>query len=708
MTTNVENLYGLWDKFLEEWPLERLETCTLAEYSKAGDSNTLTAWLEQRLDTMGSIWGGSAFKFGIYSRNNLTPKDPVGGRIYGGEYAWLAKYGATPEEAFTKVKAMVVQVARASAEGRYSAIDAIDLGEAYKWKIAFHYQDRQAPGIPAIFKVKVLEGWLKSKGEEIPPKVSMVHQGVLAHRKGEDLLVFSKNIWGQMATAADPDPVLPEERDEEDEDQIVLPPGVLNAVLWGPPGTGKTYSTAALAVRLCDGKSPKDRKALMARYRELRNLQIYFVTFHPSFSYEEFVEGIRPEMDGEKVNYRVKPGVFLTAVTRARELMTPAKASSGFDVKDRKVHKMSLGDSTKAEEDWVYQDCLENDYVCLGFASGVDFTGCDTLATMQDRFIQKNPGAEPTDFAVTAVHRMKNEMKDGDLVVISDGNTKFRAIGVVSGGYVFQTRPGGYEHRRGVKWLWHSEASLPVEKIFAKRLSQQSVYLMDQKALKRQALHDLLNQKVEAGKPRNCVLIIDEINRANLAKTFGELITLLEPSKRLGGDDEQEAILPYSSDGLTVPPNLYVIGTMNTADRSIALMDTALRRRFAFIEMPPKPELLATDVAGVDLQALLRAMNDRIEVLFDRDHVIGHTYFLGVTSIEELVSRFQNQIIPLLQEYFYEDWRRIQQVFNDVGKSPDLQVIQDLESPTAFKNSKSSRFRVNPLIPPEAILKIYQ
>lgn len=707
MTTNVENLYALWDKFLEEWPLERLESCTLAEYSKAGDSNTLTAWLEQRLDTLGSIWGGSAFKFGIYSRNNLTPKDPVGGRIYGGEYAWLAKYGATPEEAFIKVKSMVVQVGRASAEGRYSAIDDIDLGEAYKWKIAFHYQNRQAPGIPAIFKVKILEGWLKSKGEEVPPKVSMVHQSVLAHRKGEDLLVFCKNIWNLMAKV-DPDPVLPDERDEEDEDQIVLPPGVLNAVLWGPPGTGKTYSTAALAVRLCDGKASKDRKALMARYRELRNLQIYFVTFHPSFSYEEFVEGIRPEMDGNQVRYQVKPGVFRTAVTRAKELLAPAKATPAINVKDRKVFKMSLGDSTKADEDWVYQDCLENDYVCLGFASGVDFHGCYDLSAMQERYIQKTPDGDPSDFAVTAVHRMKNELKDGDLVVISDGNTKFRAVALVSGGYSFVARDGGYEQRRAVKWLWHSDASLPVDKILAIRLTQQSIYLINQKALKRQALHDLLNQKVEAGKARNCVLIIDEINRANLAKTFGELITLLEPSKRLGGDDEQEAVLPYSSVGLTVPPNLYVIGTMNTADRSIALMDTALRRRFAFIEMPPKPELLATDMAGVDLQALLRAMNDRIEVLFDRDHVIGHTYFLGVTSIEELVSRFQNQIIPLLQEYFYEDWRRIQQVFNDVGKSPDLQVIQDLESPAGFKNSKSSRFRVNPLIPPEAILKIYQ
>jgi 5-methylcytosine-specific restriction enzyme B len=367
-------------------------------------------------------------------------------------------------------------------------------------------------------------------------------------------------------------------------------------------------------------KAPKDRKLLMARYKELRNLQIFFVTFHPSFSYEEFVEGIRPEMDGDKVRYRVKPGVFLQAVTRANELLTPVQATAPFEVKDRRVFKMSLGDSTNPDEDWIFQDCLDNNYVCLGFGSNVNFDACDTQPAVRDRYVENYPNGLATDFAITAIHRMKNELKNGDLVVISDGNSKFRAIAVVNGGYSYEARTGGYEQRRAVKWLWHSDASLPVDKIFNKRLSQMSIYLMDQKALKRPSLQDLLSPKVEAGKVRNCVLIIDEINRANLAKTFGELITLLEPSKRLGGDDEQEAILPYSSEGLTIPPNLYVIGTLNTADRSIAVMDTALRRRFAFIEMPPRPSLLAKDVAGIDLQALLEAMNIKIEVLFDRDH----------------------------------------------------------------------------------------
>lgn len=191
------------------------------------------------------------------------------------------------------------------------------------------------------------------------------------------------------------------------------------------------------------------------------------------------------------------------------------------------------------------------------------------------------------------------------------------------GPYQYQPREEGYPHRRPVRWLWTSAESLPVETVFEKRLSQMSIYLMDQGAVKWPALAELLAPKASGGQAPNCVLVIDEINRANLAKTFGELITLLEPSKGLGQWDEQETELPYSGERFAVPPNLFVVGTMNTADRSIALMDTALRRRFSFREVVPRPELLPDDLDGINLQALLKAMNARIEALFDRDHVLG-------------------------------------------------------------------------------------
>ncbi|MBQ9786070.1 MAG: AAA family ATPase, partial [Clostridia bacterium] len=188
-----------------------------------------------------------------------------------------------------------------------------------------------------------------------------------------------------------------------------------------------------------------------------------------------------------------------------------------------------------------------------------------------------------------------------------------------------------------------------------------------------------LNQATKSEIKENFVFILDEINRGNISKIFGELITLIEPSKRIGADEEIEVLLPYSAKLFGIPNNIYIIGTMNTADRSIATIDTALRRRFYFKEMLPKPEVLK-DVYVEDLSIgdMLARINKRITVLYDREHTIGHAYFMALKespTIDTLARIFENNIIPLLQEYFYEDYEKIRLVLGDNQKDEQSQFI---------------------------------
>ena len=474
-----------------------------------------------------------------------------------------------------------------------------------------------------------------------------------------------------------------------------------NLILYGPPGTGKTYATAAVAVRLCGESEPSDRKELMATYRRLSEAKrVEFVTFHQSMTYEDFVEGKQPVTgpDGGEasIGFRLEtfPGIFRRIARRAETSLSQSAGPNAISVEGRQVFKTSIGEAANPEDAYLFEEAISQGYMLLGFED-IDWTAekyssreaiIEACRERGDREGELN--AQSGRVQMPFIFR--NWVKPGDLVIVSKGNGLFRAIGEVSGGYEFHPRPeGGYAHRRAVRWLWVDREGVSVSEIYQRKFSQRTIYLLTKEELNIPALERYMNSQKESGQstksPDHFVLIIDEINRANISKVFGELITLLEPDKRLGQPNELKVRLPYSEDEFGVPANLHIVGTMNTADRSIALLDTALRRRFEFLEMMPEPEVL-NDTArhtGIDLPRLLRVLNERIEYLFDREHQVGHAYFIGCKNRADVDARMRHRVIPLLAEYFYEDWAKVAAVLGDSEGTRFLQR-QELKPPAGL------------------------
>jgi hypothetical protein len=449
-----------------------------------------------------------------------------------------------------------------------------------------------------------------------------------------------------------------------------------NLILFGPPGTGKTFATAEEALKLCGEEVPHDRGELMATYRRLVEAgRIEFVTFHQSYAYEEFVEGLRPiQQEDQSAGFHLEAEAgVLRRVARRAETST-GSGGPAFVIGDRQVFKMSIGEAANPDDAHLFEEAVEGGYTLLGFE---DIDWSDERFANRQAIIEEVKargvieGGEPNAMSgrVQMPFIFRNWVKPGDIIVVSKGNSLFRAIGEVTGEYQFVPREGGdYGHRRAVRWLWVDRTGVPVSEIYSRNFTMKSIYLLARADLNVPALERYIaSQQGGGGAPESFVLIIDEINRANVSKVMGELITLLEPDKRIGATNELRVRLPYSRDIFGLPANLHIVGTMNTADRSIALLDTALRRRFKFKEVPPEPELLeeAEQATGLPLVDFLSAINDRIEYLLDREHRIGHAYFINCRTREQVDAAMRNAVIPLLQEYFFEDLSRVAIVLGD-------------------------------------------
>ncbi|MCR8744266.1 AAA family ATPase [Romboutsia lituseburensis] len=447
-----------------------------------------------------------------------------------------------------------------------------------------------------------------------------------------------------------------------------------NTILYGPPGTGKTYNVCNKALEIIDREKYKDiidnplkRDEVVKAFNKLKeDGLIGFCTFHQSYSYEDFVEGLRSDRNG---GFEPKDGIFKQLCESASVKAQTELPKYEFDQNQISVHKMSLGD-TSSKEDNIYEYCIKNNCISLGWGENIDYSNCNDRESIKQIFKEKFPESSDNSFDINAINRFKHIIQEGDLVIISQGNHKARAIGKITGDYYYDSNTEiRYNHFRKVEWLYNGEA-IDVKRILKDKVfSQQSIYTFYNEDLKFDNIKELISEKPIENKAKNYVLIIDEINRGNISKIFGEFITLIEEDKRIGERNELKVTLPYSNESFGVPNNLYIIGTMNTADRSIALLDTALRRRFDFVEYMPNEELLSKDVEGINVSKLLKTINDRIEFLLDRDHTIGHAYFIKENlTFEDLVSIMKNKIIPLLQEYFYDDFEKIEMVLGGSGK----------------------------------------
>ena len=440
-----------------------------------------------------------------------------------------------------------------------------------------------------------------------------------------------------------------------------------NTILYGPPGTGKTYNTVVYAVAIIENKLLADVKNesysdVLERYNAYKaDGLIEFTTFHQSYGYEEFIEGIKPVMDNTDdeqtdIQYQIYSGLFKSFCDKAgRPILRQAKVDIGLNNAPT-IWKVSLegtGDNPTRTE------CMNNGHIRVGYDSyGKDITS-------ETNFV---------DGGKNVVNAFISKMKIGDIVLSCYSSTTIDAIGVVTGDYEWHDEYEHYKRLRKVNWVVKGIKEDITEINGGSTLTLSSVYKLNI------ALADVMDiiareapatTKVE-DKKKNYVFVIDEINRGNISKIFGELITLIESSKRIGQPEGMRAKLPYSQQLFGVPDNVYIIGTMNTADRSIATIDTALRRRFRFKEMMPDADVLkGISVEDISVSEMLARMNKRISVLYDREHTIGHAYFIPLRdnpTIEQLAEIFENAIVPLLQEYFYEDYEKIRLVLGDNNK----------------------------------------
>ena len=442
----------------------------------------------------------------------------------------------------------------------------------------------------------------------------------------------------------------------------------LNQILYGPPGTGKTYHTIDRAVKIIEpefyNNNRDNREELKMKFEECKDAgQIEFVAFHQSYGYEEFVEGIKASTDNGTVQYDIESGIFKNISEKALENLNNSKRNTTIQ------YQKLISDYANYVEQLIEQEEEINIPHSSFHIVGIKRDGND----IPKSFLVGKDG--PTQsLSRKIITRDIEKFFNGDIKSYQDIKPTYESASTYHGNAIYY-----YELLNFIKSFYDKNRD---------------------------------NYTQDKIKKQNYILIIDEINRGNISKIFGELITLIEPSKRIGEDEEIQLKLPYSNEVFGVPNNLYIIGTMNTSDRSIAQIDTALRRRFEFVKMMPEYKILDDAVIEADgykikVKKILYAINDRIEYIYDREHQIGHSYFLPLikeSTKKRLDAIFRVNIIPLLAEYFYGDWADIRFILNN-----DFVAEKPLSKYIANSTRKGKKvYEINPKFTTEEYIKIYK
>lgn len=462
----------------------------------------------------------------------------------------------------------------------------------------------------------------------------------------------------------------------------------LNKILYGPPGTGKTYHSINYAVSIVENQPievicEEERSEVKKRFeKHVREGQIAFCTFHQSLGYEDFVEGIKPEEPGsedDQLTFSVKDGIFKKICVDAAFSFVQQDLTTETEV------ALDFSDAYDQFIDIVGQRLLNEEEVKIKTISGGTVL-VDSITSKNNIKIKHIKGTREYTVSKNRLGRLAQAFPDLEDVTNIYNQFREEIGGSNSSAYWAVLNAV----RQGSKRNINTDVRSKTEK----------EYSIDDK---KRIIDTLKFDDFKKENPKQYVLIIDEINRGNVSQVFGEIITLMEDDKRLGADESLKAILPYSKENFGVPRNLHIIGTMNTADRSVEALDTALRRRFAFINLEPEPGKLKTTDDGINLAEMLSVINNRLSILKDYDHTIGHAWLWNVKNVTQLKEVFNVKIFPLLKEYFYNDYEKLGLVLGDAFFEPHVQVNGNVfagfsgGNGLAMQYDQSWQFRLKPV-----------